>query len=55
MSYWRETGLSGGIVKVPDEDNLPSTAQLPGNGMTVYYMVDSLDEVRVAHSPTACH
>ncbi|KAL2783522.1 Glyoxalase/Bleomycin resistance protein/Dihydroxybiphenyl dioxygenase [Aspergillus keveii] len=45
-SFADHNGLSGGIVKVPDEDNLPSTAQLPGNGMTVYYMVDSLDETK---------
>jgi hypothetical protein len=48
--YHFEIGLSGGIVKV--SDNSPCTAQLPGSGMTVYYMVDSLDEVSEGvHSP----
>ncbi|KAL2858797.1 Glyoxalase/Bleomycin resistance protein/Dihydroxybiphenyl dioxygenase [Aspergillus pseudodeflectus] len=43
-SFADHNGLSGGIVKV--SDNSPCTAQLPGSGMTVYYMVDSLDETK---------
>jgi hypothetical protein len=38
-------GLSGGIVKVSDDS--PAMAQLPDSGMTLYYTVDSLDEVGV--------
>ncbi|KAL3488945.1 Glyoxalase/Bleomycin resistance protein/Dihydroxybiphenyl dioxygenase [Aspergillus germanicus] len=44
-SFADHNGLSGGIVKV-FSDNLPATAQRPGSGMTVYYMVDSLDETK---------
>jgi hypothetical protein len=36
-------GLSGGIVQMPE--GCAPTEQTMGSGMTVYYLVDSLDDV----------
>jgi hypothetical protein len=39
-----DLGLGGGIVKMP-EDCGPNTQSL-GSGITVYHMVESLEQVR---------